>query len=83
MLVHGVEFPLIYKKNQTDVGRVAVAVDEKTNNMYWAINSVKQVGEKAQAWIMDERRKNGPFFSLDEFIDGVDGQASVRLVADV
>ena len=36
MLVHGVEFPLIYKKNQTDVGRVAVAVDEKEGSITFA-----------------------------------------------
>jgi PAS domain S-box-containing protein len=36
MLIHGVEFPLIYKKNQTDVARVAVAVDENEGSVTFA-----------------------------------------------
>ncbi len=36
MLVHGVEFPLIYKKNQTDIGRVAVAIDENEGSITFA-----------------------------------------------
>jgi PAS domain S-box-containing protein len=36
MLVHGVEFPLIFKKNQTDVGRVAVAIDKNEGSITFA-----------------------------------------------
>lgn len=59
------------KINPVDINKsdINIVSDEKTNSMYWAINSVKQVGEKAQEWIMNERKKNGEFFSLDEFID--------------
>ena len=46
-----------------------IVSDIKTNSMYWALNSVKQCGEKAQEFISNEKKQNGPFFSLDEFID--------------
>lgn len=52
--------------NNSDINIVS---DPKTGSMYWALNSVKQCGEKAQEFISKERCKNGEFFSLDEFID--------------
>lgn len=52
--------------NKSDINIVS---DLKTNSMYWALNSVKQCGEKAQEFIHNEREANGEFFSLDEFID--------------
>lgn len=52
--------------NKSDINIVS---DPKTGSMYWALNSVKQCGEKAQEFISKERCKNGEFFSLDEFID--------------
>lgn len=52
--------------NNSDINIVS---NPKTGSMYWALNSVKQCGEKAQEFISKERCKNGEFFSLDEFID--------------
>lgn len=52
--------------NKSDINIVS---DVKTGSMYWALNSVKQCGEKAQEFISKERHENGEFFSLDEFID--------------
>lgn len=52
--------------NKSDINIVA---DKKDNSVYWAINATKQVGEKAQNQIMEERSKNGEYFSLAEFID--------------
>lgn len=52
--------------NKSDINIVA---DKKDNSIYWAINATKQVGEKAQNQIMEERFKNGEYFSLAEFID--------------
>lgn len=52
--------------NKSDINIVA---DKKDNSIYWAINTTKQVGEKAQNQIMEERSKNGEYFSLAEFID--------------
>lgn len=52
--------------NNSDINIVS---DPKTGSMYWALNSVKQCGEKAQEFIHNERFTNGEFFSLGEFID--------------
>lgn len=52
--------------NKSDINIVA---DKKDNSIYWAINATKQVGEKAQNQIMEERSRNGEYFSLAEFID--------------
>lgn len=52
--------------NNSDINIVS---DPKIGSMYWALNSVKQCGEKAQEFIHNERFTNGEFFSLDEFID--------------
>lgn len=46
--------------------------DPETNSIYWSLNSVKQLGPKAVENIIEERKKNGLFFSLEEFIDRVD-----------
>lgn len=52
--------------NKSDINIVS---DAKTNSMYWALNAVKQCGEKAQEFVHNERKEHGEFFSLDEFID--------------
>ena len=52
--------------NKSDINIVS---DYRTNSMYWAFNAVKQCGERAQEHISEEKKKNGPFFSLEEFID--------------
>ena len=48
--------------------------DPKTNIIYWSINSVKWVGEKAVQAILDEREKNGLFFSIEDFCDRLKGK---------
>ena len=52
--------------NKSDVGIVG---DKKSNSVYWALNATQQVGEKAQQQIIEERGKNGEYFSLEEFVD--------------
>lgn len=39
-----------------------------TNTIYWTISSVKQVGPEAVKAILEERAKNGAFFSIEEFV---------------
>lgn len=46
-----------------------IKTDFNDNSLVWSISSVKQVGEKAQVEIMEERLKNGPYFSFEEFLD--------------
>lgn len=52
--------------NKSDIN---IVVDKEDQSLYWPLNSVTQVGEKAQIQISNERKENGPYFSLDEFID--------------
>jgi DNA polymerase-3 subunit alpha len=40
--------------------------------IYWSISKVRGVGEKVIEEILSERDKNGPFFSIEEFLDRVD-----------
>ena len=46
-----------------------IVSDVKSNSIYWAFNSVSQLGDVAQQELMEERTKNGEYFSFDEFID--------------
>lgn len=52
--------------NKSDVDIVG---DKKSNSVYWALNATQQVGEKAQQQIIEERERNGDYFSLEEFVD--------------
>lgn len=52
--------------NKSDVGIVG---DKKSNSVYWALNATQQVGEKAQQQIIEERERNGEYFSLTEFAE--------------
>lgn len=52
--------------NKSDVSIVG---DKKSNSVYWALNATQQVGEKAQQQIIEERERNGEYFSLTEFVE--------------
>lgn len=41
------------------------------NSIYWSLNSIKFLGESSVDLIIEEREKNGPFFSLEEFLSRV------------
>ena len=43
----------------------------ETNQIFWSITRIKQVGVKAVDWIVAEREKNGEFTSLKNFIHRV------------
>ena len=45
--------------------------DYDTNEIFWSISRIKQLGTKAVQWIMDERKKNGEFTSITNFIDRI------------
>lgn len=45
--------------------------DFKTNTIYWSISRIKQLGEKAVAYIVKERNLSGQFLSLEEFINRI------------
>lgn len=46
--------------------------DFQTKKIYWSLTSVKYVGEKAVEKIIEERNKNGNFFSVQDLFDRVD-----------
>jgi DNA polymerase-3 subunit alpha len=46
-----------------------VYTDFKTQTIYWPLISIKQCGEKAASQLMEDRGKNGQYFSLEEFLD--------------
>lgn len=43
--------------------------DVETNAIYWSLISVKQAGEKAVETLLEEREKNGQYFSFEEFVE--------------
>jgi len=47
----------------------------ETGRIYWAINKIKFVGDTATDSIIEEREKNGEFFSLEEFCSRVEKKA--------
>lgn len=48
---------------------ISVYTDFKNNTIYWALSSIKNVGETSTDQIIEERNKNGQYFSLDEFLE--------------
>lgn len=55
--------------------------DIPTNSIYWALPSVKWVGDKVVECILKEREESGEFFSLEEFHQRVKKYSSVNVRA--
>lgn len=55
---------------EVDINKSGINVvsDKETGNMYWALTSIKQAGEKACEQIFSEREQNGEYFSFEEFL---------------
>lgn len=49
-----------------------IICDPKNKSIYYSLISIKNVGEVASSVIINERRKNGDFYSLEEFLKRVD-----------
>lgn len=45
--------------------------DYKKNEIYWTLSKVRNCGDVAVTVILEEREKNGEFFSLEEFVERV------------
>lgn len=43
----------------------------ETNEIFWSLTRIKNLGAKATEWIMNERKTRGDFTSIDNFIDRV------------
>lgn len=48
------------------------------NTIYWALNSVKWVGDKVVESILEEREKNGEFYSFEEFVKRTKGYRAIN-----
>lgn len=42
--------------------------DYETDQIFWSISRIKQLGDKAVQWIINERNKNGEFAGIENFI---------------
>lgn len=49
-----------------------IVCDPKNKSIYYSLISIKNVGEVASSVIINEREKNGDFYSLEEFLKRVD-----------
>ena len=58
---------------QPDINKSAThfTFDNKLNEIYWSLSSIKYVGEAAVENILNERQKNGQYFSFSEFLKRV------------
>ena len=45
--------------------------DYSTDSIFWSLSRIKQLGTKAVQWIIEERRKNGEFTGICNFIDRI------------
>lgn len=45
--------------------------DYKTDEIFWSLTRIKQLGAKAVEWIVNERDKNGDFTGIENFIDRI------------
>lgn len=48
--------------------------DQENQIIYWALDSISQMGEVKVNNIMEERKKNGDFYSFTEFIKRMEGK---------
>lgn len=48
---------------------MTIVADKGDNGLLWSLASIKQVGEKAQQQIMEDREKFGQYFSLSDFLE--------------
>lgn len=54
-----------------DVNRSEIQMisDQSSSNIYWGIGSIKGIGEETAGQIIEERKKNGRYESLENFIE--------------
>lgn len=51
--------------NKSEIG---YSFDVKSNSIFWGVKSIKGVGDVASSWLLEEREKNGEYFSFEEFL---------------
>ena len=53
---------------EINTSRQAFFTDYATDEIFWSLGRIKQLGAKAVACIVGEREKNGPYVSVEQFI---------------
>ena len=72
------------KVSPVDINNSQLQFTSKNNTIYWSISSVKWVGDKAVEEIIQDREKNGSYFSFSEFIERVDkSKVNKRVVTNL
>ncbi len=56
--------------------------NHEKGELYWSLERIKQVGEKALENIIEEREKNGKFFDLEDFLDRVNKRIINKAVVE-
>ena len=54
-----------------NVSMDAFYTDFQTDSIFWSLTRIKMLGVKAASWIIEERKKNGEFTSIENFIDRI------------
>lgn len=54
-----------------NISDISFKSDFKTNRIYWSLSKVKYLGQVGISAIIDERNKNGKFYSLEDFVQRV------------
>nr|DAP98296.1 MAG TPA: DNA polymerase III, alpha subunit [Bacteriophage sp.] len=53
---------------EINTSRQEFFTDYRTDEIFWSLSRIKQLGAKAVAYIVEERTKNGPYESVEHFI---------------
>lgn len=53
---------------EVNTSRQVFFTDYATNEIFWSLSRIKQLGAKAVTHIVGEREKNGPYASVEQFI---------------
>lgn len=70
------------KIEPVNINKSNILFEAEKDTIYWSINAVKWVGEKAVENIIEERKNGGEFYSLKEFHDRVNKTVVNRRVIE-
>lgn len=57
------------KPPDVNKSEISMISEQESSNIFWGIGSIKGIGEDTAAQIIEERKLNGPYISLNEFIE--------------
>lgn len=57
------------KSPDINKSEISMISEQKSGNIFWGIGSIKGIGEDTASQIIEERKKNGPYISLVDFIE--------------